>query len=167
MVFVIICKLLWVLIENSDTIPFFLDVAIGEAVGVALDDFRSLYYIYEMERKQELMTAKEFARRLNVPYTTVAGWLQKGQAPGATDVSSPDYYETCGEVVFAGYFKPVEFREAAKERESKQAMKSLTTRNIQIGKQTRRVLRKAAGAGRQPSNRPTEGREAKKGGAAK
>lgn len=29
------------------------------------------------------MTAREFARRLNIPYTTVAGWLQKGQVPGA------------------------------------------------------------------------------------
>ena len=29
------------------------------------------------------MTAREFARRLKIPYTTVAGWLQKGQVPGA------------------------------------------------------------------------------------
>jgi hypothetical protein len=29
----------------------------------------------------------------------------------------PDYYETCRKVVFAGYFEPVEVREAAKERE--------------------------------------------------
>jgi hypothetical protein len=36
-----------------------------------------------MEKKHELMTAREFARQLKVPYTTVAGWLQKGQVPGA------------------------------------------------------------------------------------
>jgi hypothetical protein len=29
--------------------------------------------------------------------------------------SFPDYYETCGEGVFAGYFEPVEVQEAAKE----------------------------------------------------
>jgi hypothetical protein len=52
-----------VLIEKPDTMPFFLDVAIAEAVGFALDDFRSLYYISEMEGKQELMTAREFARK--------------------------------------------------------------------------------------------------------
>jgi len=46
-------------------------------------------------------------------------------------------------------------------------MKSRTTRNIQIEKQTRRVLRKAADPGRQPNTRPTAGRKAKKGGAAK
>ena len=79
MVFVIICKLLRVLTGNPDTMPFFLDVAIGEAVDFALDDFRGLYYISEMERKQELMTAREFARRLNIPYTTVAGWSRKGR----------------------------------------------------------------------------------------
>jgi hypothetical protein len=62
---------------------FFLDAAINNAVGFALEDFRSIYYINEMERKQELMTAREFARKLNIPYTTVAGWLQKGQVPGA------------------------------------------------------------------------------------
>lgn len=33
------------------------------------------------------------------------------------DVSFPDYFETCGEGVFAGYFELVEAREA--ERESK------------------------------------------------
>ena len=42
---------------------FFLDVAIGEAIGFALDDFRSLYYISKMEEKQELMKAGEFARK--------------------------------------------------------------------------------------------------------
>jgi hypothetical protein len=36
-----------------------------------------------MEKKQELMTAREFARQIKKPYTTVAGWLQKGQVPGA------------------------------------------------------------------------------------
>ncbi len=41
-------------------------------------------------------------------------------------------------------------------------MKSRTTRNIQIEKQTRHVLRKIAGAGRQPGTRPTAGRKAKK-----
>ncbi len=30
------------------------------------------------------------------------------------DGSFPVYYETCGEGVFAGYFEPVEVREAAK-----------------------------------------------------
>jgi hypothetical protein len=34
-------------------------------------------------------------------------------------------------------------------------MKSRTTRNIQIEKQTRRVLRKAAGAGSQADAKPT------------
>ena len=29
------------------------------------------------------MTARELARQLELPYTTVAGWLQKGQVPGA------------------------------------------------------------------------------------
>jgi len=41
-------------------------------------------------------------------------------------------------------------------------MKARTTRNIQIEKQTRRVLRKAAGAGRQ-SDAKTTTRKAKKG----
>jgi hypothetical protein len=36
-----------------------------------------------MEKKEEVMTAREFARRMEVPYTTVAGWLQKGIVPGA------------------------------------------------------------------------------------
>jgi hypothetical protein len=43
-------------------------------------------------------------------------------------------------------------------------MKSRATRNIQIEKQTRRVLRKAAGVGRQPDAKPTAGRKAKRGG---
>jgi hypothetical protein len=42
-------------------------------------------------------------------------------------------------------------------------MKSRITRNIQIEKQTRRVLRKAAGAGRQSDTRSKVGRKAKKG----
>jgi hypothetical protein len=42
-------------------------------------------------------------------------------------------------------------------------MKSRTTRNIQIEKQTRRVLRTAAGAGRQSDAKPTAGRKARKG----
>ncbi len=41
-------------------------------------------------------------------------------------------------------------------------MKSRATRSIQIEKQTRRVLWKAAGAGRQPAANPTAGRRAKK-----
>jgi hypothetical protein len=36
-----------------------------------------------MKRKQEFMTARELARRPNEPYTTVAGWLQRGLVPGA------------------------------------------------------------------------------------
>jgi hypothetical protein len=41
-------------------------------------------------------------------------------------------------------------------------MKSLTTRNIQIEKQTRRGLRKAAGAGRQADVNPTAVKRAMK-----
>jgi len=29
------------------------------------------------------MTARELARQLKTPYTTVAGWLQNGKVPGA------------------------------------------------------------------------------------
>jgi hypothetical protein len=36
-----------------------------------------------MNRKEEFMTARELARRLNEPYTTVAGWLQRNLVPGA------------------------------------------------------------------------------------
>ena len=36
-----------------------------------------------MKGKREAMTARELARRINVPHTTVMGWLQKGQVPGA------------------------------------------------------------------------------------
>ncbi len=32
------------------------------------------------------------------------------------DGSFPDYYETCGEVIFAGYFEPVEVWKAAKAK---------------------------------------------------
>ena len=32
---------------------------------------------------QRFMTAGEFARKINKPYTTVATWLRKGQVPGA------------------------------------------------------------------------------------
>jgi hypothetical protein len=46
-------------------------------------------------------------------------------------------------------------------------MKSRTTRNIQIEKQTRRVLRKAAGAGRQADAKPTAANRAMKKGAKK
>ena len=35
------------------------------------------------------------------------------------DPDFPAYYETCGEVVFAGYFEQVEAQEAAKERGSR------------------------------------------------
>jgi hypothetical protein len=42
-------------------------------------------------------------------------------------------------------------------------MKSRTTRNIQIEKQTRRVLRKAAGAGRQSDAMSKVGKKVKKG----
>lgn len=46
-------------------------------------------------------------------------------------------------------------------------MKSRTTRNIQIEKQTRRVLKKAAGAERQSDTKPTTRKKAKKGARAK
>lgn len=69
--------------ENQYTVRIFLDVAVGNAVGFALEYFSTPYYISEMEKKRELMTAREFARRLSIPYTTVAGWLQKGQVLGA------------------------------------------------------------------------------------
>lgn len=36
-----------------------------------------------MKGKREFMTAREFARRLREPYTTIAGWLQRGVVPGA------------------------------------------------------------------------------------
>jgi hypothetical protein len=42
-------------------------------------------------------------------------------------------------------------------------MKSRTARNIQIEKQTRHVLRKAAGAGRQTDAKTTTRRKVKKG----
>jgi hypothetical protein len=33
--------------------------------------------------EQRFMTAGEFARKINKPYTTVPTWLGKGQVPGA------------------------------------------------------------------------------------
>jgi hypothetical protein len=36
-----------------------------------------------MKEREETMTARELARRLNEPYTTVAGWLQRSLVPGA------------------------------------------------------------------------------------
>jgi len=33
--------------------------------------------------------------------------------------SSPNYYETCGEVVFASYFEPIEAQEASKKGSAK------------------------------------------------
>jgi hypothetical protein len=35
------------------------------------------------------------------------------------DGSFPDYYETCGEIVFASYFEPIEVQEGAKKGSSK------------------------------------------------
>jgi len=35
------------------------------------------------------------------------------------DGNFPDYYEICSEVVFAGYFEPVEVQEAESERANK------------------------------------------------
>jgi hypothetical protein len=66
-----------------------------------------------------------------------------------------------GEAVFACYFELVDISEVKVEGE--QAMKSRTTRNIQIEKQPRRVLKKAAGAGRQSDTKSKAGRKAKKG----
>ncbi|QQS46463.1 MAG: hypothetical protein IPM66_21580 [Acidobacteriota bacterium] len=37
------------------------------------------------------MTAGEFARKINVPYTTVATWLRKGQVPGAMAQTIGDF----------------------------------------------------------------------------
>jgi hypothetical protein len=48
------------------------------------------------------------------------------------------------------------------KKEGKQAMKSRATRNLQIEKQTRRVLQQAAGAGRQSDAKPTGRKSAKK-----
>ena len=37
------------------------------------------------------MTARELARRIKVPHTTVMGWLQKGQVPGAKPETVGDF----------------------------------------------------------------------------
>ena len=37
------------------------------------------------------MTARELARRIKVPHTTVMGWLQKGQVPGAAAETVGDF----------------------------------------------------------------------------
>ena len=37
------------------------------------------------------MTARELARRIEVPHTTVMGWLQKGQVPGAKAENVGDF----------------------------------------------------------------------------
>jgi hypothetical protein len=60
-----------------------LDSRFSEDVPFALEYLRSPYYISRMKGKREVMTARELARRINVPHTTVMGWLQKGQVPGA------------------------------------------------------------------------------------
>jgi hypothetical protein len=99
----------------------------------------------------------------------VRGLLSFGRS-GCTNLSGGPSLKWFRERIFANYFERVEVREAAQGWEGEQAMKSRTTRNIQIEKQTRRVLRKAAGAERQSDAKPTAGRKAKKsrkGGAAK
>lgn len=37
------------------------------------------------------MTAGEFARKIKVPYTTIATWLRKGQVPGAAAQTIGDF----------------------------------------------------------------------------
>jgi hypothetical protein len=44
-----------------------------------------------MKGKEEVMTARELARRIKVPHTTVMGWLQKGQVPGAESQEVGDF----------------------------------------------------------------------------
>jgi len=44
-----------------------------------------------MNGKREVMTARELARRIDVPHSTVSQWLQKGQVPGAKAESVGDY----------------------------------------------------------------------------
>jgi hypothetical protein len=44
-----------------------------------------------MKGKRESMTARELARRINVPHTTVMGWLQKDQVPGAAAQTVGDF----------------------------------------------------------------------------
>jgi hypothetical protein len=34
-------------------------------------------------KEKRFMTAGEFARQIEIPYTTIATWLRKGQVPGA------------------------------------------------------------------------------------
>jgi hypothetical protein len=41
--------------------------------------------------KNNFMTAGEFARKIDVPYTTVATWLRKGQVPGAIAQTIGDF----------------------------------------------------------------------------
>jgi hypothetical protein len=41
--------------------------------------------------KNNFMTAGEFARKIDVPYTTVATWLRKGQVPGAVAQTIGDF----------------------------------------------------------------------------
>jgi len=44
-----------------------------------------------MKGKREVMTARELARRIDVPHSTVSQWLQKGQVPGAKAENVGDY----------------------------------------------------------------------------
>jgi hypothetical protein len=44
-----------------------------------------------MKGKPEVMTARELARRIDVPHSTVSQWLQKGQVPGAKAENVGDY----------------------------------------------------------------------------
>ena len=44
-----------------------------------------------MKGNREVMTARELARRIEVPHSTVSQWLQKGQVPGAEAQSVGDY----------------------------------------------------------------------------
>jgi hypothetical protein len=44
-----------------------------------------------MKGKPQVMTARELARRINVPHSTVSQWLQKGQVPGAEAQSVGEY----------------------------------------------------------------------------
>jgi hypothetical protein len=42
-------------------------------------------------KEQRFMTAGEFARKIEKPYTTVATWLRKGQVPGAEPQTIGDF----------------------------------------------------------------------------
>jgi DNA-binding transcriptional ArsR family regulator len=44
-----------------------------------------------MKGNREVMTARELARRIKVPHSTVSQWLQKGQIPGAKSENVGDY----------------------------------------------------------------------------